>query len=231
MQPQIRFPVTNLTLQPSRGRPTHIKNEYRTTEALSMSRRSNRRSDRFVDRERLLAAMGACRETITREQARMEVCGPLYYSSSTVVAAIDGLALMLTGKRNYFHLTGHGVHEEARNAAAWRKPMPAAGNLFTNVLERLAEEEITTLAALPGTRIERIVSTGQASPLGFWYDQKQAEWVVLLSGSAGLLFEGEAAPRILHPGDYVEIPAHTRHRVEWTDQKKPTVWLAVHVAA
>lgn len=62
-----------------------------------MSRRLSRRSDRFVDRERLLAAMGACRDAITREQARMEVFGPLYYSSLTVIAAIDGLALMLTG--------------------------------------------------------------------------------------------------------------------------------------
>lgn len=77
-----------------------------------------------------------------REQARMEVCGPLYYSSSTVVAAIGGLALMFIGSRDYFHLTGHGVHEG--NTAAWRKPMPAAGNLFANVPERLAEEEVTT---------------------------------------------------------------------------------------
>ena len=77
-----------------------------------MPRKPNRRSDRFVDRERLLAAIGACRETITREQSRMEVCGPLYHSSSTVVAAIDGLALMLTGRRDYFHLAGHGVHED-----------------------------------------------------------------------------------------------------------------------
>ncbi len=83
-----------------------------------MPRRQNRRSDRFVDRERLLAAMGACRETITREQARMEISGPLYFSSSTVLAAIDGLALMLTGRRDYFHLTGHGAHEG--NAAAGR---------------------------------------------------------------------------------------------------------------
>ncbi|MGJ0510018.1 MAG: hypothetical protein ACR652_23390 [Methylocystis sp.] len=75
---------------------------------MSMPRRLNRRSDRFVDRERLLAAMGGCRETIAREQARMEISGPLYFSSSTVVAAIDGLALMLTGRSDYFHLTGPG---------------------------------------------------------------------------------------------------------------------------
>ncbi|MBU6529261.1 cupin domain-containing protein (plasmid) [Methylocystis sp. MJC1] len=78
------------------------------------------------------------------------------------------------------------------------------------------------------TRIERIVSTGQASPLGFWYDQEQTEWVVLLSGSAGLMFEGEDALHILRSGSYVEIPAHLRHRVEWTDAAEPTVWLAVH---
>ncbi len=109
--------------------------------------------------------------------------------------------------------------------------MVVAGNLFANIPQRPAEEEFTVLAKLPGARIERIVSTGQASPPGFWYDQEQTEWVVLLSGSAGLVFEGEDAPRILRPGDYVEIPARHRHRVEWTDATQPTVWLAVHVNA
>nr|WP_281932819.1 cupin domain-containing protein [Methylocystis iwaonis] len=109
--------------------------------------------------------------------------------------------------------------------------MLAAGNLFANIPERLTEEEFTALAELPGARIERIVSTGQASPAGYWYDQEQTEWVILLSGSAGLLFEGEDAPRILRPGDYVEIPARLRHRIEWTDATEPTVWLAVHVNA
>ena len=72
-----------------------------------MSRRSSR-SDQFVDRPQLLASMGVCREAITREMARMQIDGPLYYSASAVVAAIDGLALMLTGQREYFHLKGHG---------------------------------------------------------------------------------------------------------------------------
>jgi cupin 2 domain-containing protein len=102
------------------------------------------------------------------------------------------------------------------------------GNLFANVATNLSEEEITILAELPSARIERIVSTGQASLPGFWYDQGQAEWVVLLAGSAGLLIEGEAAPRTLRPGDHIEIPPHVRHRVEWTDADQPTVWLAVH---
>jgi cupin 2 domain-containing protein len=194
-----------------------------------MPQKPNRRLDRFVDRERLLAAVGACREELTREQSRMEVCGPLYHSSSTVVAAIDSLALMLTGRRDYFHLAGHGVHEELRNAAIRRDAMLVAGNLFANMPERLAEEEFTDLAEFPDARIERIVSTGQASPPGFWYDQEQTEWVVLLRGSAGLMFEGEDAPRILRPGHYVEIPARRQHRVEWTDTTEPTVWMAVHV--
>ena len=101
------------------------------------------------------------------------------------------------------------------------------GNLFGAVPARLEVEETTVLAELPGARIERIVSTAQASPSGFWYDQDWTEWVVVLAGSAGLLIEGEAEPRILAPGDYVEIPPHIRHRVEWTDADRPTVWLAV----
>ena len=77
-------------------------------------------------------------------------------------------------------------------------------------------------------RLERIISSGQATPAGQWYDQEQHEWVVLLSGAAGLRFEGEEGLRILSPGDFVNIPAHTRHRVEWTDEKQSTVWLALH---
>jgi cupin 2 domain-containing protein len=106
--------------------------------------------------------------------------------------------------------------------------MIRSGNLFANVATNLSEEEIMILAELPGARIERIVSTGKASPPGFWYDQDRPEWVVLLAGSAGLLIEGEDAPRVLRPGGYVEIPQHVRHRVEWTDADPPTVWLAIH---
>ena len=105
-----------------------------------------------------------------------------------------------------------------------------AGNLFANVASKLRKEDFLTLAETAGARIERIVSTGQASPPGFWYDQDWTEWVLLLSGSAGLLIEGEPAPRILRPGAYLEIPGHVRHRVEWTQQDQPTIWLAVHFA-
>ena len=107
--------------------------------------------------------------------------------------------------------------------------MIKSGDIFTDAHGMLDEEAITILAATPGARIERILSTGQASPAGFWYDQDHIEWVILLAGSAGLRIEGEAAPRILRTGDYVEIPAHARHRVEWTEAGCPTIWLAVHL--
>jgi cupin 2 domain-containing protein len=103
-----------------------------------------------------------------------------------------------------------------------------AGNLFANVAKDPNEETITILTERPGARIEKIVSTGQASPPGFWYDQDVTEWVCVLSGSAGLQIEGEDAPRILLRGAYVEIPTHVRHRIDWTDADQPTVWLAVH---
>ena len=107
--------------------------------------------------------------------------------------------------------------------------MITAGNLFADLLRTLADEQVAELLRAPAVRIERIVSHGQASAPGFWYDQDWDEWVVLLAGSAGLLFAGEPAPRSLAAGDYLHIPAHARHRVEWTDPQAPTVWLAVHI--
>lgn len=109
--------------------------------------------------------------------------------------------------------------------------MTIAGNLLADVPTVLATEQLCVLLEVPGVRIERIVSTGQASPPGFWYDQEQAEFVLVVAGRAGLLIEGEATPRELGPGSYVHLPAHCRHRVEWTDAATPTVWLAVHVTA
>ena len=102
------------------------------------------------------------------------------------------------------------------------------GNLFASLPARLASEQTIELVAKKDLRIERIVSTGQASPPDFWYDQEWSEWVLLVSGSAGLQFEGEAEPRVLRPGDYLLIPAHKRHRIAWTDVDLPTVWLALH---
>jgi cupin 2 domain-containing protein len=105
------------------------------------------------------------------------------------------------------------------------------GNLFTALPQRSAQELVEVLVERAGVRIERVVSTGQASPPGFWYDQPDDEFVVLLSGTAILRFEEGDRRLPMAPGDWVEIPAHVRHRVEQTDPEEPTVWLAVHRTA
>lgn len=99
-------------------------------------------------------------------------------------------------------------------------------NLYADLVPDSAAEQVLELLSRPGLRIERIVSTGQASPPGFWYDQPQSEWVLLLQGEAGLAFEDEPAPLLLKAGNFVDIPAHRRHRVEWTAAF--TLWLAVY---
>lgn len=101
-------------------------------------------------------------------------------------------------------------------------------NLYSDIPLGAPEEQVVELLARAGVRIERIVSNGQASPPGFWYEQPQAEWVLLLQGEAQLRFEDEPAPRVLKPGDFVEIAPRRRHRVECTHPQLPTVWLAVH---
>ena len=107
-----------------------------------------------------------------------------------------------------------------------------SGNLFADLpVVPEAAERLETLLARPGLRIERIVSTGQASPPGFWYEQADAEWVVLVSGEALLRFEDETEARRLRPGDWLHIESHRRHRVESTAAEMPTVWLAVHFPA
>lgn len=81
-----------------------------------------------------------------------------------------------------------------------------------------------------GVAIERIVSTGQATPAGEWLEQERDEWVVLLDGEAELAYEDGSRVR-LGSGDHVVIPAGTRHRVEWTRPEPPCIWLAVHADA
>lgn len=91
----------------------------------------------------------------------------------------------------------------------------------------LDDEQFCVLMQRPGVRIERIVSTGQASPPDFWYDQTEGEWVMLLAGEARLSFADETEPRHLRPGDWLDIAPHRRHRVDWTHPHDVTVWLAV----
>lgn len=108
--------------------------------------------------------------------------------------------------------------------------MKDRANLFADVLPAGHAETLEVLAESPWVSIERIVSHGHHSPEGFWYDQDRNEWVVLLRGRAALLFEGEVSAHVLEPGDALTIPAHARHRVEWTDPDTDTVWLAVFYA-
>jgi cupin 2 domain-containing protein len=105
---------------------------------------------------------------------------------------------------------------------------PDGGNIYAQVERSLENEEFRNLVASKRVKIERIVSTAHKTPQGEWLEQARAEWVIVLKGSAGLLIEGEAVPRALGPGDYLNIPERCRHRVEWTAKDEPTIWLAVH---
>ena len=102
------------------------------------------------------------------------------------------------------------------------------GSLLQSIPAELPDELFETLASSEYVKIERIVSRGHASPEGFWYDQETNEFVLVVQGSAGLRMEGEDDLVELRPGDYVVIPAHFKHRVEWTDPSGETIWLTVH---
>jgi cupin 2 domain-containing protein len=101
------------------------------------------------------------------------------------------------------------------------------GNLFQGLPLDAAEEVQELILGEGDVRIERIVSRGQSSPASGWYDQDRDEWVVVLRGRAILLME-DGQEFWLEEGDYLNIPAHARHRVAWTDPMVETVWLAVH---
>lgn len=99
-------------------------------------------------------------------------------------------------------------------------------NIFQ--LPKLTEDAEVVEILLQGQKIviERIISTGQASPEGFWYDQEEDEWVIVLQGSGKLVWE-DGRGLVMNPGDWLFIPSHERHRVEWTSQDPPCIWLAV----
>jgi cupin 2 domain-containing protein len=101
-------------------------------------------------------------------------------------------------------------------------------SLFDDIPVELSDELIEVIAQSGDIRIERIISRGHSSPDGFWYDQETNEFVLLLKGRAGLVFEGKNEVIIMEAGDYVEIKSHVRHRVEWTAANEDTIWLAVH---
>jgi cupin 2 domain-containing protein len=107
--------------------------------------------------------------------------------------------------------------------------MIKTGNLRSGLPARpLPDEVVDLLVEHPGLRIERIVSTGQATPEGQWYDQDSDELVLVVDGTARLSIEGESEERELGEGDWILLPAYCRHRVTWTRAEPPTVWLAIH---
>jgi cupin 2 domain-containing protein len=111
----------------------------------------------------------------------------------------------------------------------YRDSVIRAGSLLRDLPQRLLDREVTeVILDRQGLRIERILSTGQTTPEGQWFDQDTDEWVLLAAGAARLRIEGEHQDRALAEGDWVLLPAGCRHRVTWTRAEPPTVWLAVH---
>ena len=100
-------------------------------------------------------------------------------------------------------------------------------NIFDCIPENLDEEIFQQIVDGDSVTIERIISRGHSSPESGWYDQDRNEWVLVLKGEAVLLLE-DKSPVNLKAGDFINIPAHKKHRVEWTDQDSETIWLAVH---
>ena len=102
------------------------------------------------------------------------------------------------------------------------------GSLFKDIPAELTDELFETICSTDRVKIERIVSKGHASPDGFWYDQEQNEFVLIIQGSAGLKVQGQDDIISLKAGDYLNIKSHVKHRVVWTDSACETIWLAVH---
>jgi cupin 2 domain-containing protein len=106
---------------------------------------------------------------------------------------------------------------------------PPVNNIFAEISDQIPEEIFECILKQKNLVIERIVSKGHVTLAGQWYDQAGDEWVLLIQGQATLLFEENRRLVRLNPGDYLLIPAHARHRVEWTLPDFNTIWLAVHL--
>ncbi len=101
-------------------------------------------------------------------------------------------------------------------------------NIFSNIQKKVPDEVFETLLQTQQFKIEKIISQGHATAKAEWYDQDKNEWVLVLKGNAGLQFEGNDKTVVLKTGDYINIPAHQKHRVEWTEPEEKTIWLAIH---
>jgi len=105
---------------------------------------------------------------------------------------------------------------------------PTVDNLFADIPEKLPEELEQLLASGGKFELRRIVSRGHSSPADFWYDQAEAEWVIVIKGDAVIEFDDGNVPAILTPGDHLYIPPHCRHRVSQTSSESDTIWLALY---
>ena len=103
-------------------------------------------------------------------------------------------------------------------------------NIFKDIPGQLKDELFQTLLQRDNFRIERVVSKGHITPVGQWYDQAWDEWLILLQGQAVLCYQKNNAKITLNTGDYLLIPAHTKHRVDWTLPDDNSIWLAIHMA-
>ena len=100
-------------------------------------------------------------------------------------------------------------------------------NIFKDIPLNIQEEITEKIISSGKFRIERIISGGHSSNEDFWYDQEENEWVIVLKGKAILEFFGENELIEVNEGDYINIPSHKKHRIEWTDPENKTIWLAV----
>jgi len=101
-------------------------------------------------------------------------------------------------------------------------------NIFADIEKQAPDEVLETILQTQQFKIERIISHGHATAEGEWYNQDKNEWVLVLKGNASLRFEGNDKTIIMKTGDYINIPAHRKHRVEWTEPEEETIWLAIH---
>ena len=106
--------------------------------------------------------------------------------------------------------------------------MTKLNNIFSDMPMHLTNESFDRILKQGGIEVERIVSKGHVTPEGQWYDQNWDEWILLLQGKAILRVQNEAKPIHLKTGDYLLLPKHCRHRVEWTEPSLETIWLAIH---
>lgn len=100
-------------------------------------------------------------------------------------------------------------------------------NIYSVMPANPGKETIEQLLKKNDIKIERIISKGHKSPENGWYDQEINEWVLVLKGKATLAFEDQTSIDLIE-GSYINIPAHTKHKVTWTDPDRETIWLAIH---